>query len=352
MAQTKIKNKKLIYTTAVFLLLLVYFLVFETRIEQKEKSKNNLFDYTIADVKTVEIQTSGRVIRLERVMNDWLIRKPRELKGSKPDIDAYLYDVKDLQKDKVIGKNLPDLNLYGLKTPKIVFRIWTTARKNEDQLLTLNLGEQNPDKSAYYAKFENQPEIFLLEIKAESTLDRELFFFRDKEVFQVKSGDVKQITCNQEALNYELNLEGQSWIINSPVSYSNLNQADVKKVLGNILDISIKKFFDDKDAVPVPDAGLLSPNIRIKLVDNKNKAFTLLAGREIRNENQYYARLENANLVFGIDKTIVNDLVRDLQKIADKKKEDEKKLEEQKKKELEKQLKEAKKKGKKDDKKK
>lgn len=331
MVKTKISDKKLIYLSGLFVLLLVYFLVFESRFEKKEKSKNDLFSYTIADVKRFEIEKNSDKLLLERSKNDWFIRKPRELPASKPDIDAYLYDVKGLQKEKSVGKNLPDPGLYGLKTPRLVLRVWVPGKKRAEQLLTLHLGDENPDKSGTYARFENDPEIFILELKGGSSIDRDLFYFRDKQIFKAPLEEINRISFIRGSARYELQRTGRNWSIASPVAYSNLDQAGVQRVLASLADISVRKFFDGDRKVALSEAGLTAPSGEIRLSGGNNKTPALVLGREIGNENQIYARLEGRELLFAVDKTLLETVETDLKKIAGKKAEDEKKREEERK---------------------
>ncbi len=322
-------NKKFLIPSILFLLLLLYFLIFETRIEEKEKTKNNLFHYTMADIKKLEIEKNGKIIQLERILNDWLIKKPRELPASKSDIDSYLYEVKDLQKEQIIGENVPDLSLYGLKNPKIVLKIWLSQKKGE-QLLTLHLGDQNPDQTGYYAKIENEPQVFLLENVAESTIDKDVFAFREKIIFQVKEEDISKIELSQDKEKYEFTLHGDKWIMNNPIMYSNINQEEVIRSLNSILGMRIKKFFDEDNKVNIADAGLLNPSMRIKLIDKKNKSILLEIGKEIKQDTGLYAKLKENPLIFEIDKTLLDGVIKDFKNFETKKEEEDKKVEEEK----------------------
>ncbi len=339
MAEKKIKNKKLIYLTLFFIILLVYFLIFEKKIQEKESKKNNLFQYVIADVKKFEIQKQSRVIIVERVLNDWIIRKPYQLPASKIDIDAFLSDVCNLQKLEIIGKNLPDLNNFGLENPKLVFKIWLGQ-----ELVIFNLGNQNPDKSGYYAKFSNSPDVFLIEPVCESTIDKEIFYFRDKRIFTLNIEDIKLFTFKDNNRQYTLTKENNEWAMKEPIQYSGAGvEIEIKKILNNVIDISIKKFFDNKQHISISDAGLLSPDKVIKLIDNKNQSIRFNIGKEVSGDsNQYYAKLGNKNLIFSVDKNIIDDLNKDLKKLEDEKIKKDKEKKDEKKKENEERMKKSK----------
>jgi len=317
MAQTKINIKPIIFTF-LFILLLVYFLVFEKKIEEKDKRKNNIFTYVIADVKKFAVEKKGNLIEVERILNNWRINKPRELPGSKTDIDSYLQDVRDLQKLKTITEEPKDLKIYGLHTPKIIFKVWTT-----DKLLVLNIGDQNPDQSAYYAQFEDQSEVFLLELITESTIDKDLYYFRNKEIFTLSVDDVKECLIKSDKKRYVLKKENDIWKMEKPVVFDNPQEIDIKNLIGEIIDINIQKFYDNRKEINLANTSLLSPLKIIKIIDNQNKIYILYIGKEIKDEVEYYAKLHNNKMIFAVDKNIVDNIIDDVGKIEEEKKEKE-----------------------------
>ena len=328
MAQAKMINKKIIIFSILFILLLVYFLIFEKKIEEKEIAKNNLFKYVIADVKKFTIEKSNKIIEVERVLNNWIIKKPAQIPGSKVDIDSYLQDARDLQKDKVIGKNMTNLKPYGRDAPKVIFKVHAA-----DELLVLKLGDMNPDQSGYYAKIENQPEVRILETVAESTLDKELFYFRDKDIFKLNIEDIKECSIVDNGKKYLLKIKDDAWVMEMPIKFEGPEPGaiDIKDAAGSILDISIKKFFDLDNRVPDAKTGLGASKRVIKVIDNKNKIIILNIGKEIKDSIQYYARKSNEGMVFAIDKNTYDNVIADLNTIVEEKK----KLDQEKKKEEE-----------------
>ncbi len=328
MAQTKIINKKLIIFTFIFALLLVYFLVFEKKIEQKEAGKNNLFKYVIADITEFAIEKTDSVIEVERILNDWKIKKPADLPGSKTDIDSFLQDVRDIQKVRVVGKNMADLKPFGLDAPIVVYKV-----RAADQVLTLKLGDKNPDQSGYYAKFENQPELMVIEIGAEAVIDKELLHFRDKEIFRLDAEDIKECRITDNGKKYALEYEDH-WKMKLPIEFDEPEEIDIKEIIGNIADISVKEFFDMNKKVSAVKAGLKSSRRVITLIDNKKKEYILNIGKETEEYSRYYAGLAKKNLIFAVDKYIYDDIISDLDKLVEEKKaldEELKKKEEEKK---------------------
>lgn len=328
MVEKKINNNKLIIISVILVVLLVYYLVFEKKIQQVEKEKNNLFSYSISDINKFVIESDGQEIEIDRVVNEWGIKKPIELKASKNDVESFLYDVRNLQKIKEIDKSITNLSIYGLTNAKVVFKVWLAGKK-QDRLLALNLGDQNPDKSGYYAKFENQPELILLENLAGSAISKDLFYFRQKDIFQTSVDNLQKAEFSQDNKVYTFSFINNNWIMNNPINYSDISQIEVKRILGNIVNLNIKRFFDEKQKVSLADTGLLSPNNIINLVDKLNKNVKLLIGKEIKDSNQYYAKKENEDLIFAVDKMIVNDLFSDGKRLEEEKikKDNEKKLE-------------------------
>jgi len=334
MATKKVSSKKLLITLGIFAVLLAYFIIFELPREEKEEEKKKIFHFVHADVNKFEITKKDSVIEVERIGNEWRITKPRKLPASKMDVDAFISDVRDLYIEKIIGKNLPDLSLYGLDKPKLILKLWLGKGKNQ-QMLTLKVGNQNPDKSGYYSKLENSPEVVLLENFTESVIDKELFYFRDKDVFKVKQNEIIKFKITLAGEIYEAERKDKIWNLVKPISKPDLKDEDVNKVLLPVSDLRVKKFYDGDEKVSIAKTGLISPDIKIEIIDESKKQYILYVGKEVKNQSAYYAKREGEDLIFSIDKYIINDLKKDLAKLREReeKKEEAKKEEEKKKEE-------------------
>ncbi len=319
MVAKKVNPKKLLITLGIFMVLLTYFIIFELPRKTKEEEKKRIFHFVHADVNKFEIIKKDYMIEVERIGNNWRITKPRELPASKIDVDAFISDVRDLYIEKVIGKNLPDLSQYGLDAPKLVLKLWLGKGKKQ-QLLVLNVGNQNPDKSGYYSKLENNPEVVLLENFTESVIDKDLFYFRDKDVFKVKQNEIEEFKIALANELYNAKREKNIWKLLKPVSKTNLKEESINKILISLAELKIKKFYDEgeKKKINIANAGLISPDIKIEIIDKSKKSYVLYIGKEVKNQNAYYAKKKGKDLIFSIDKYIINDLKKDLEKLKEK----------------------------------
>ncbi len=331
MAKKKISRKKLFILLGIFIALLAYVLIFETG--EKEEKKNPLFEFVIAEVNKFEITREKEIIEVGRKGNTWEIIKPVNLPASREDVDAFLSDVKDLEYERVIGKNLPDLKPYGLDKPKITFKIWTGSGKNQ-KLYTLLIGNQNPAKTGFYVKFKNRPELLLAENYTESVFSKELYYFRDKDIFKITATDIKEFEIVTRTNVYKCIKKEENWFLEKPVTNSSVKEGDVMQILTSIVDLKVRKFFDIKNKVNIIETGLLSPAIKIKLREkDTNKLYQLNIGREIKEDYTYYAKLEGDKKIISVDKYTVEDILKNLEKLKkkpEKKKSKEKKSEKKK----------------------
>ncbi|MBU1076666.1 MAG: DUF4340 domain-containing protein [Spirochaetes bacterium] len=317
MAETKIKDKKLIYLTVLFIVLLVYYLIFEKKIQKRESAKNNLFSYVIADINNFEIIKNDKVLSVSRILNKWKITSERtkEFEASKMDIDSYLSDVKQIQRLKVINENTTNLGSFGLTSPKLSFKAVISGKPR-----IFHLGNKNPDNSGYYAKFADRNEIFLVDPAAESTIDKELYYFRDKSIFTYAPSDIRLFSFKDHNIEYILEYKDGKWGMSSPVVYSEADEQQIKNILNSVIDITIKNFFDGKRSVSTADAGMLSSDLAIKLIDNKNETIILKIGKNVKDaEDQYYAGSSNRDMVISVDKAIIDDIHINLKKLVDDK---------------------------------
>ena len=328
MATKKINKKNLYIALGAFVLLLAYVIIFGTeQTSNEKKKKKKLFNYVIADVSKFEIQRPDSVITVEREGNNWFITKPRQLPASSSDVESYLIDVKDLSIERELGKDIADLSPYGLDNPKYVLKIWLGTGKDA-KLLTLKIGNQNPDKSGFYAKLENRPSLFLLETLAETTIDKQLFYFRNKDIFKVDVNNINEIIVKNDKYEYKLEKVDGNWQMKSPVVSSNIKEADSTKILTTISDLKVKSYYDGKNKVSLVDAAVLNPSVKIVLIDNNKKEYVLNIGTEVKNKSEYYGRRDDEDLIFGVDKYTIDNLQKDLLNLKKNIEEEKKKKEE------------------------
>ncbi len=349
MAKKKINPKNLYVAAGILVLLVIYLSLFDRSIEEKSKNKNKLFKYTLADVNKFEIQKENSVITVERKMNNWQITKPRTLRASGSDVEIYLQDVKDLEVKKKLGKDIPDLTPYGLNSPKYVLKFWLGTGKNQ-KLLVLKVGNQNPDKSGYYAKFENRPEVVLLDIIAESTIDKNLLYFRYKDIVDADVDSIEKFTVKFNNESYMFQKKNNVWSLISPIVWDNLSDSDSVKFLAAIKDLKVKTYYDDKETVSAADAGVLNPSMQISLIDKTQKIYNINIGKEVKGKSEYYGRNDNNGIIFGVDKSIIDNLQKDLVKLKNELMDKKKKAEEAKRKKEEAKKKKLKQESKKNEK--
>jgi len=300
--------KKILTLLLFFIILLLYFLIFELPRKEKEEEKQKIFHFVHSDVIKFELYKTNSVIEVERILNDWRINKPRELPASKMDVDSFLADVRDLKIEKVVGKNLPDLSIFGLALPRFQLKLYLKKEKGEEALV-LKVGNQNPDKSGFYAKLENSPEVYILENFTESILDKDLHYFRDKDIFKIKESEVKIINITYSNENFEISKDEKNiWKLTRPVIKTNLKEEEVNKILIPILDLKSKKFYDECKKISLYEAGINSPFVKIYLTDKKLNKYGILVGKEDKENYGYYAKKIDSEIIFTIDKYIINDM--------------------------------------------
>ena len=173
----------------------------------------------------------------------------------------------------------------------------------------------------------------MIEIGAEAVIDKELLHFRDKEIFRLDAEDIKECRITDNGKKYALEYEDH-WKMKLPIEFDEPEEIDIKEIIGNIADISVKEFFDMNKKVSAVKAGLKSSRRVITLIDNKKKEYILNIGKETEEYSRYYAGLAKKNLIFAVDKYIYDDIISDLDKLVEEKKaldEELKKKEEEKK---------------------
>ena len=124
--------------SAVFLGLVLYYFFVDLPSEQKEKVEKEraekIFPLETEKVLEFSLAGNGNPITLKRkAPHSWNLTHPLSALGDSAEAEAFLSEIKNLKKTRVVEENPKDLSIYGLSTPllKIHFRF---ENKKEETL--------------------------------------------------------------------------------------------------------------------------------------------------------------------------------------------------------------------------
>ena len=124
--------------SAVFLGLVLYYFFVDLPSEQKEKVEKERAEkiFPLETEKVLEFSLAGNgdpIVLKRKALHSWDLTRPLSAPGDSAEAEAFLSEIKNLKKTRVVEENPKDLSIYGLSTPllKIHFRF---ENKKEETL--------------------------------------------------------------------------------------------------------------------------------------------------------------------------------------------------------------------------
>lgn len=256
-------------------------------------------------VKEFSFLQEDKTIKCEKDENGrWRIKEPFKEKGDNDKISMWLNSVKNLNGTAFFNNSKDvDLSLYGLDIPFIDITILDEDKGQKK----LYIGKKDDTETNYYAKRDNDPEIFFLSTASvdslyqnniEDWIDKSVFGlpFGEPVSFEIKKGDTVIAGTKDEEGN---------WLLSKPEEKKAVSW-EIENQLANIINLKAENFAPG----PREDAafGLDKPEIRVEITNNTGEKAVLLIGKEDEEKGEFYARKEGEKNVFMVGKTIVESL--------------------------------------------
>ncbi|MEE3346544.1 MAG: DUF4340 domain-containing protein [Nitrospinota bacterium] len=283
--------------SAVFLSLVLYYFFVDLPAEQKEKVEKERTEkiFPFATEKVLEFSLAGNgdpIVLKRKALHSWDLTRPLSAPGDSAEAEAFLSEIENLKKTRVVEENPKDLSIYGLSTPllKIHFRF---ENKKEE---TLFLGDESPMGGNLYIKRESYPAVMMTPA-SRSRFEKSVYSFRDKTLLNFSTGTIKRIQILREKSLLELKKNGEVWAISGDIGAQG-NKDAIMNFLQSIQFSRVREFVDEN-----PDSlkpyGLNPPKLKLILESEKGEIHTLSLGNP-KEENGYFCKINDSkNIVLA-----------------------------------------------------
>mgnify|MGYP000072956176 CR=1 FL=1 len=283
--------------SAVFLSLVLYYFFVDLPAEQKEKVEKERTEkiFPFATEKVLEFSLAGNgdpIVLKRKALHSWDLTRPLSAPGDSAEAEAFLSEIENLKKTRVVEENPKDLSIYGLSTPllKIHFRF---ENKKEE---TLFLGDESPMGGNLYIKRENYPAVMMTPA-TKSQFEKSVYNFRDKTLLNFSTGTIKRIQIISEKKNLELKKKGAVWAISGDIGA----QGDKDAIMNFLQSIQFSRVreFVDENLDSLESYGLNPPKLKLILESEKGEIHTLSLGNP-KEENGYFCKINDSkNIVLA-----------------------------------------------------
>ncbi len=300
---------------AVFLSLVLYYFFVDLPAEQKEKIEKEYAEklLPLEMEKVVEFSLTGNSepIALKRkAPYKWDIIRPLSASGDSPEAEAFISEIENLKKTRVVEENPKDLSIYGLSPPtlKIYFKF---ENKNEETLL---IGNESPLGDHLYFKRENHPAV-MMAASSRSRFEKSVYSFRDKTLLNFNTGSIQRIQILREKNPLEFKKTGAVWEISGDIRARGDKDA-IMNFLQAIQFSRVREFVDEN-----PDSlksyGLNPPALKLTLENEKGEAHTLSLGNP-REGKGYFGKINDSQNIVLADTRLFETLSQKTVEFLDK----------------------------------
>jgi hypothetical protein len=262
--------------------------------------KEKVFNVEADKIEEISVKAeSGEQTTLRKAGADWQIVSPTTAKPDSSEVSGLTSNLSSLEMQSVVDENPPDLNEYGLATPRV-----EVAFKAGGQSHTLQIGRKTPPGSDLYAKRGNEKTVFLIASYLDSTFNRKTFDLRDKAAIHVDRDKLDSLEIVTPERTMRFTKANNEWQMTAPTA-GRADFSAVEGLAGRIAGLQMKAIAPETDAKKF---GLEKPAATVRIGTGSSQATLAIGGKA---EDGLYARDLSRPLVFTIDATLLDDLKKD-----------------------------------------
>ncbi len=284
----------------------IYFVELKRKPDAPEKPRDKVFaSLDKAKVKEITLSPAGGPkIRLVRSSEGWRMAEPLTVSAASNEVDSLLGALENLEINEVVLETGADLKEYGLDPAHDSVALTLEGAASP---FRLDLGSKTADNASLYARDPSAPRVFTIASYLESTFNKKPFDLRDRDLLHVKRDDVKTLEVRGPEGGFALAKDDKGeWAFTAPL-VTLAGRWTVDGLVGSLETLRMESIVAEPAPKDLKPFGLIKPErvVTLGLRDGRQK--TLAIGSSAP-EDKFYARVDGADLVAVVSKTIVDDL--------------------------------------------
>jgi hypothetical protein len=268
-------------------------------------SHDKVFTIAPGTIEDVAITSApAETARLVRKDTTWSLVAPEPAEADTIAVSTVISALEALERVKVIDENPTALAQFGLEPPRIriVFKV-----AGEPAAKTLLVGNKTPTGGDLYAKLDGAPAVFLIGGFLDDTLNKKPFDLREKSVLKFAQDGVDAITVTQGTTPVSLAKTGDGWRLTAPLA-TKADGAAVDALVSRLFQAKMTDLSAQDGTARLKEFGLDKPKVVVTVGAGSSKAE--LAVGSNKDETNVYARDLSRPMVFTVEKTLMDELVK------------------------------------------
>ncbi len=251
------------------LLLSTYVLKPQFQKEKENKDKSDLLWRNAKRDKIMEVVVSARpktfALKRSAESKDWIVEADKSFDADVSSVDSLISSLLGTKKEDAVGI---EPEKAGLDVPKIELKVVYTDEKDKSIEQNLFIGEDSPVDYQSYAKWKDQPEIFMISKSLKFALDKQASDFRNKKIFKYNLADFKEIKVQgKEPYRLELGEGGKWWLYKNDRKVA-ADTAVISDWISSLSNTRVSSFASDEKS-SLGQYGLSKPALNVQFLDLK-----------------------------------------------------------------------------------
>lgn len=264
------------------------------------EKRDKVFTVEADAIEEITIKSdSGERTTLRKTGGNWQVVEPLATEPDSAEVSGLTSNISNLEVQRVIDENPPDLAEYGLADPRI--EVTFTAAGQARRLL---IGRKTPPGTDLYAKLGDQPRVFLISSYLDSTFNRNTFDLRDKTVLKLERDKIDSLTISTPLHTLGFTKAGEEWRLKTPLD-ARADATAIEGIVGRLNTLQMKSIAASESSKP-SEYGLDKPAATVQIGSGSSQA-TLLLGKTA-GEGAVFAKDQSRPAVLTIDSSLLDDL--------------------------------------------
>lgn len=275
--------------------------------ESAKEEQIEILNFDKTKLNKISITNEKGSFTLEKKEAKWSVNAKQGIKLD----DISVLNIEDtlsaLKADKLVEKSTPDLEQFGLKSPKATVEVFTEDGVSK----TVYLGNKTVDGGGFYIKLKDTEEVYTAANLVGDYLTYGLNDIRSKQLTSINlqeikyvklansKGQVVEINSNEQQSAQEKQIQLNNYVMIKP--YAGKQGVDITKfseLAGNIQNLKIVEFVEDS-AKDLAKYGLDKPSFELQVKDSSNE-LRLYFGKE--EGNNIYFKASGVPEVYSMEK--------------------------------------------------
>lgn len=297
------KWKTFLILTFILAILVLSIFYVEKREERKEKFEGKLFTYSSSDINKLELRRGSEIIVFEKKDDAWEITTPFKTKADKYAVERLVEDFSDLKIERKVEENVRDLKKYGLEPPHRILKLF----KKDGSFFSVYVGIENPIDGALYAKKPEESVVYLIPSFLKSGLDKTLFDFRNKKIFEFEKDKVNRIVWESEGKRWNAYKKEEEWFLDEPVK-ALADKGKIDDILYSITGAEAKGFsVEDYKDEQLKEYALDKPKIKISIKGERDLEISV-GVKEEKDKKNVYAISNFSRVISELPETFLSEI--------------------------------------------